>query len=316
MIGLIRKRKSFLLFWIRKVGLALILTACLIALVVHFNSVRDRESNLPGLDFGSMDTVERQAWQLAEEMVGAGRDMQGQFVTELLDIYYQVKDSDFAIFCISGGWGKGPLSADPQGQSWLAGIGAKLKRADYKYCMIDYVRTDGGLAECLFEAKELLTGYPSKAKQLSAKIDFLTRQIGGLKIIITGQSNGAAFANRVVGYLADDPDVYSIQIGCPFWCQAPEVGQSLVIRHNGVGGDTLTERDLTRLFKANFMKLFVIGYAPSFTPIDWLITRAVLIFLPYEAHLGLEAPGHEYMWEYPGVGPQIEAFLTDNFDAR
>jgi hypothetical protein len=87
----------------------------------------------------------------------------------------------------------------------------------------------------------------------------------------------------------------------------------LIIDNNGVGADALAQRDLLRLLKANLAEIFIINHVPSFTPIDWVISRAILVFLPYEFGLGLQAPGHEYMWEYPGVGPVIEAFLVENF---
>ena len=296
-----------------KGALVTVLIACLLAVVVYLGSDASRETKLSRLDIESMDAIEQQAWRLAEEVVGRSRDVQEQFVAELLALYHEVKDSDLAVFCSPGGWGKKPLATDDQGRSWLAGIEAKLTQMGYKYCVVDDVRTGNGLMEYLFEFKEQLTHYPSKARNLAAKIDFLTQQVVGLEIIIAGQSNGAAFAGEVAKHLEGNSGVYSIQVGIPFWHRAPEVGRSLVIGSSGVGFDALTERDLVTLFKANWVKLFIIGQAPSFTPVDWLITRAVLVFGAYDFNLGLDAPGHEYMWEYPGVGPAIEAFLVDNF---
>jgi hypothetical protein len=263
-----------------------------------------------------MSTVEQQAWQVAAEVVGSGKEAQEQFVSEVLDLYSKVKDNDFAIFCISGGWGKEPLEANKEGRSWLVGIEDELTELGYKYCVVDDIRTGNSLIEYLFEFKEQLTHYPSKAKELAAKIDFLTKQVTDLKVIITGQSNGAAFAGEVITYLKDDPGVYSIQVGIPFWHRVSKASQSLVIDNNGLGADALTERDLVRLLKANLMRIFILNHAPSFTPVDWVITRAILIFLPYKFGLGLQAPGHEYMWEYPGVGPAIEAFLVKNFGTQ
>jgi len=86
-----------------------------------------------------------------------------------------------------------------------------------------------------------------------------------------------------------------------------------VIDNSGVGDDALAGRDLVTLLKANWVKLLIIGQAPSFTPVGWSITRAFIVFGAYNFDLGLEAPGHEYMWEYPGVGPVIETFLAENF---
>lgn len=308
-----KKSKCSLVPRLGRSGLAAALVVCLLVLVVYMGTAFGRQTQLLTLDFESMDTIEQQAWQLAEEVVGAGRNVQEEFVTELLDLYYEVKDSDLAVFCSPGGWGKKPLSADYQGRTWLAGIEAKLTALGCEYCIVDGVRTGRGLLEYVFELKEQLTHYPWKARELAAKIEFLTQQLTDLKIIITGQSSGAAFTSEVAGYLEDNPDVYSIQVGIPFWHRAPEVAQSLVIDNSGVGNDALAGRDLVTLFKANWMKLFIMGQAPSFTPVDWLITRALLVFGAYNFNLGMDAPGHEYMWEYPGVGPVIETFLAENF---
>lgn len=308
-----KKSKRFLVPWLRKGGLAVVLVVCLLALVVYLDGSLGRRTQLSTLDFESMDSIEQQAWQLAEDVVGAGREVQEQFVAELLDLYYEVKDSDLAVFCNAGGWGKKPLSADYQGRTWMAGIEAKLTELGCDYCVVDRVRTGGGLEEYFFEFKEHVTHYPSKARELAAKIGFLTQQIADLKIIVAGQSSGAAFTSEVARYLEDDPGVYSVQVGIPFWHRAPEVAQSLVIDNSGVGDDALAGRDLVTLFKANWVKLLIIGQAPSFTPVDWLITRAFIVFGAYNFDLGLEAPGHEYMWEYPGVGPVIETFLAENF---
>jgi hypothetical protein len=308
-----KKSKRSLVPRLRKGGLAVVLVVCLLALVVYLGGSLGRQRQLSTPDFESMDSIEQQAWQLADEVVGASREVQEQFVAELLDLCYKAKDSDLAIFCNAGGWGKKPLAADYQGRTWMAGIEAKLTELGCDYCIVDGVRTGSGMVEYLVEFKEQLTHYPSKAKELAAKIRFLTQQVSGLKIIVAGQSSGAAFSSEVARYLEDYPGVYSIQVGTPFWHRAPEVAQSLVIDNSGVGADALAGRDLVTLFKANWVKLFVIGQAPSFTPVDWLMTRAFLVFGAYNFNLGMEAPGHEYMWEYPGVGPVIEAFLAENF---
>ena len=74
--------------WICKGGLAIVLAACLIALVVNLDSVLNREANSARSDFESMDVIEQQAWQLAEEVVGTNKKAQEQFVAELLDFHW------------------------------------------------------------------------------------------------------------------------------------------------------------------------------------------------------------------------------------
>ena len=307
------RRRLFLLF---RCGLAVFLVACIVGLVAYFGKAHGGEASQPALNFESMSPIEQQAWDVASQVVGTSKEAQEQFVSQLLDLYYKVKDHDLAIFYTSGGWGKKPLEVDTQGQTWLVGIESELTKLGYNYYEVEDIRTGKGLLSYIFELKEQLTHYPSKAKELSAKIDFLTKNVSGLKVIITGQSNGAAFAGEVISRLQANPEVYSIQIGIPFWHRVSKTGRSLVIDNNGVGADALTQRDIVRLIKANLVRLFILNKVPAFTPFDWLVTRAVLVFGPYNFGLGMEAPGHDYMWQYPGVGPVIQAFLVKNFSTR
>jgi hypothetical protein len=290
--------------------------ACIVGSVTYFGKANGGQVSQPALNFESMSPIEQQAWDVASQVVGSSEKAQEEFVSQVLDLYDKVKGRDFAIFCAPGGWGKKPLEADTQGQTWLVGIESELTTLGYNYYEVEDIRTGKGFLSYLFELKEQLTHYPSKAKELAAKIDFLTKHVSGLKVIITGQSNGAAFAGEVISRLQGNPEVYSIQIGIPFWHRVSKTGQSLVIDNNGVGADALTQRDIVRLVKANLMRLFILNKAPAFTPFDWLVTMAILVFWPYNFGLGLEAPGHDYMWEYPGVGPVIQDFLVKNFSTK
>ena len=309
-------KRSGRFFMLCKYTLAVFLVACLLGLGIYVAGCHSQGANPPRLGMEPMSTVEQQAWQVAAEVVGSGKKAQERFVSEVLDLYNKIKDNDLVIFCNSGGWGNKPLSSDYQGQSWLTGIEAELTQLGHKPYLIDDIRTGDGLIERFLEFKEHLTRYPSKAKVLAAKIDFLTQNIADLKVIITGQSNGAALAGEAANRLKDNSRVYSIQVGIPFWHGVHEVNNSLVIDNSGVGSDALTQRDLLTIIKSNWGKLFILNHAPAFTPVDWCISRAVLILTSYDFGLGLQAPGHEYMWEYPGVGPVIEAFLVKNFDSH
>jgi hypothetical protein len=304
------------LFLLCVCGLAVVLVACLIVMVAGFDSTRVGETGQLALNFESMSPIEQQAWVVASQVVGSSKAAQEQFVSQLLGLYYRVKDHDIVIFCTPGGWGKKPLEADIQGRSWLSGIESELTRLGYNYYEVEDIRTEKGLWGYFFELKEQLTHYPSKAKELAAKIDFLTRQVTGLKVIITGQSNGAAVAGEVISRLKGNPGVYSIQVGIPFWHRVSKTSRSLVIDNNGVEADVLTEKDIVKLIKANLVELFIINHVPAFTPIDWIISRAILVFWPYDVGLGMRAPGHDYMWQYPGVGPVIEAFLVQNLSIK
>lgn len=302
------------LLWLRICALAVVLISLAgVVAYAHNNSVT--EANQAALNFESMSPIEQQAWVVASQMAGSSKAAQEQFVSQLLALYYQVKDHNLVIFCAPGGWGKRPMETDVQAHSWLVGIESVLTKLGYNYTEVEDIRTETGLPGTLYELKEQLTHYPSKGKELAAKIDFLTQNINGLKVIITGQSNGAGFAGEVINRLQANPNVFSIEVGIPFWHRMLHNSRSLIINENGIGPDTLTRKDIPDILKNNLVQLFILNKVPAFTPFDWVVTRAFLIFGPYNV-LRLEAPGHVYMWDYPGVGPVIQAFLVQNFSAK
>ncbi len=126
-------------------GLALFLVACIAGLVFYFGKAHGEETSQPALNFESMSPIEQQAWDVASQVVGSSKKAQEQFVSQLLDLYYKVKDHDFAIFWTAGGWGKKPLEADTQGQTWLVGIESELTKLGYNYYEVEDIRTGKGL---------------------------------------------------------------------------------------------------------------------------------------------------------------------------
>jgi len=304
------------LLWSRILGLTVVLLAVVAGVVSYAHSTRGADVEQAGLELQSMSPIENQAWVVAAQVVGGSHAARQQFANQLLALYNQVKNYDMVIVCAPGGWGKKPMETDMQADSWLVGIESEVGRLGYNYYEVEDIRTEKGLLPYFFELKEQLTHYPSKAKVLSAKIDFLTRNISGLKVIVTGQSNGAGLAGEVINRLQANPNVFSVQVGIPFWHRVWQNSRSLIINENGMAPDTLTQKNIPEILKSNWLQLFILNKVPAFTPFDWMVTRAVLIFGPYNLDLGMTAPGHDYMWDYPGVGPVIQAFLERNFGAK
>lgn len=306
--------KSFLSFLTRKGGLAIIVITSLIALLINLGSTHSKETDPLITEIEPVNVVEQQAWQLAQGVVEADEDVQEQFVAELLELYLKVEDSDVVIFYCEGGWGSRPLSINPEGASLVLGIESKLTQLGYAYFTADYPRTSMDLREYLFEAKEFLMRYPEKAKQMAAKIDFLTQQVDGLKAIVVGKSTGAIVTDEIARLLENNPSVYTIQIGSPLGKQKSLTDRSLTLSGNGLVADAFVGRDIKAMIKANGLKSFILNCAPSFTPIDWLISRTILVIGICNTDLAFEVPGHKYMWHYPGVSSTIESFLVEHFD--
>ena len=304
------------IFWLRIFAAAVVLTVAFAGAAAYVSSNHGSEFSQMPLTAGSTAPVEQQAWALASQIVGSGKEAQERFAGQLLELYNEVKGHDLVIFCEPGGWGKKPMETDVQAESWLVGIESVLGQLGYNYYEVEDIRTDKGLGGYFFELKEQFTHYPLKAKELSAKIEFLTRNIAGLKVIVAGQSNGAGLAGEVTNLLQANPNVFSIQVGIPFWHRIMQNSRSLIINENGIGPDSLTRKNIPEILKKNWVQLFILNKVPAFTPFDWLVTRAVLIFGPYNLGLGMEAPGHDYFWDYPGVGPVIQSFLVRNFSVK
>ena len=301
---------------VRKGGLAVVLIVCLVAVLINIRGAHSSETDSLSIEVGSAGIVEQQILHLADKVIGSNSAVRDSFAAELLEIYGKAEDSDFVVYYYEGGWGSRPLSVDPEGRSLVTGIQSELTQLGYTYCTADYPRSHDNLGDYLFEGKELFTGYPVKSGQLAAKINFLTQQIDDLRILIVGKSTGATFVNAAAKKLETNSNVYNIQIGNPAGHCTPVADRSLSICSNGIEEDAMAEISIWSAFKANKIKMILIGCAPSFTPVGWILGKAFLGLCLCTTDFALKIPGHEYMWYYPNVGSRIEAFLVEAFGSR
>ena len=82
---------------------------------------------------------------------------------------------------------------------------------------------------------EAATHYPHKAKDLAERVEFLTDHLPDLKVIIAGESTGTVISDKTMGILKDEPRVYSIQTGTPFWHKPVDLDRTLLMNSNGRG---------------------------------------------------------------------------------
>ena len=59
----------------------------------------------------------------------------------------------------------------------------------------------------------------------------------GLKVIIAGESTGTVITDKAMGILKNDPRVYSIQTGTPFWHKSSSLERTLLMNTNGATMD-------------------------------------------------------------------------------
>jgi hypothetical protein len=96
--------------------------------------------------------------------------------------------------------------------------------------------------------------------------------------------------------LKDNRQVYSIQLGPPFWNDSIVPDRSLILRGNGTTPDTFSSGDIITIIRSNLEAIF--GISQQY---------------PGNILFYIGAPGHDYSWEYEEVRSRITDFLNNNF---
>ena len=218
--------------------------------------------------------------ELAAELFGNDQKKCHDYVSQLLATYLAAKDKDIVIIFNSGGFGWTPLEETPEGQDFANSIESELAALGYSSLMLNYFRTAETLNGCLSEFMAEADLYPSRAKDLALRVEFLTDHIPGIKVILAGQSNGSSICERVMRILKDNQQVYSIQLGPPFWVDTMELDRSLVLRSNGEILDSFSHGDLITIIRANLGSIFGISEDNQ---------GKILLYIG--------APGHDYSWD-------------------
>jgi hypothetical protein len=291
-----------------RLGLAVIL-AVLPLLAIMWLMLSDTEVGMaqdigiqdPGLAAGDYSSVPQavidNAVKMATELVGNSQQKLQNIVDQLLATYVEAKDRDFVIVFNSGGWGWNIT----QGTGWgsiLDGIKAQLESEGYQTLVLNYRRTGNGVRGVLREFLEAATSYPSKARDLATRIEFLTENFPYLRVIIAGESTGTVISDKTMGLLKNDPRVYSIQTGTPFWHKPSPLNRTLLMNTNGATIDTFSYGDIPAVVWATVKSWFGMS-SPEDNPGN------ILFFL--------RAPGHDYSWQYPGVYNEVVKFIKKNF---
>ena len=244
------------------------------------------------------ESVAEDAAELAKELFEDYREEYEDFVSQLLAAYVEAVDKDVVVIFNSGGWGWNFLENSPGWYSISTGIESELDKLGYTSLLLNYRRTEETLRGIVDEGVEMITAYPSKAENLACRVEFLTRHIPDLKIIVTGESDGTVISDSAMNILRDNHRVYSIQTGPPFWHQNVVQERTLVLNNNGRHPDTFSQGDIPTMLWTSLGDVLGIPQSEE-------SSGRVLFFL--------RAPGHDYRWQYPDVCSQITNFLEENF---
>lgn len=294
----------------RRIGvvLAIVLPLLVVVLVLTASQVGvTSKIGSGGLPLSASDlsavpqSVTEDATKLATELFGEGLEEYDDFVNQLLGTYLEAKDKDFVILFNSGGWGWNLVEASPGWWTIFAGIETELNSSGYTSLLLTHQRTVDSLQGRLDEIVEIFSGYSSKSEDLACRVEFLTTHIPDLRVILAGESTGAIISDQTMNILADNPDVYSIQTGPPFWHENIMLDRTLVMTDNGLSPDAYSQGDFATMIRANLRVLFGLDEPNEKSG---TILRYIL------------APGHEYWWEYPEVYSEITTFLFTNFGTK
>lgn len=297
---------------IRKLGVFVALTVVLLVGVVLLASSYTEvgitsEVGIGVFDLSTYDvsdvpqSVVDDATNLAVELFGDYQGKYGTFVQQLLATYVEAQDKDFVVVFNSGGWGWNLLEDSPGWHSIIGGIESELQGLGYSSLLMDYQRTEETFRGVIDEVVEMITLYPSKAENLASRIEFLTKHFPEIRIIVTGESDGTIISDSTMNILQNNPQVYSIQTGPPFWHTPLELERTLVLDNNGMHPDSFSQGNITVILWSNLKDLLGIPQPPE---------QAGRI-LDY-----VRAPGHDYSWQHPAVYSQIITFLQSNFKEK
>ncbi len=290
------------------IGVTLALVLSLVIMAVSYSAVGVTcEIGTGGLplsvyDFSAVpQSVAEDAAGLATELFGDCQEKCNDFVSQLLAMYSEAKGRDFVVIFNSGGWGGNLLEASPGWWSISTGIESELASSGYTSLLLNYRRTVKTLRSCLDEVVERITSYPSKAKDLACRMEFITSHIPDLRVILTGESTGTVICDRAMDILRDNPQVYSIQTGPPFWYENIALERTLLLISNGIVPDSYSQGDFWAIVWGN------LGY--------WFHLSQPEDDFGTEPHY-IGAPGHDYWWQYPEVCSRITSFLEQNFGVK
>jgi len=232
------------------------------------------------------------------------------FTDRLWDTYNSARGKDFLLVHNPGGWGSTPLEGLLKWErSVVDGVTATVEQLGYSLVLTQYFRSGSSwrshMRDVIKEARFFFSGKCDTAGVMATELRFIAEHISNLNVILIGASQGAAFGNAVMQELGELPQVYSIELGLffPHMSRRVITDRTLAIDSNGVMPDPMSHRNLWAGFKAYIT-----------APYRWIKYR--LQGKPQKFTYCINAPGHDYSWQYPEVRQRITDFLTDTFGTK
>jgi len=247
-------------------------------------------------------TLQEDAYRLAREIFKS-EEIASNFANHLLDVCIKAEGKYFLVVHNPGGWGHARLD---QCLEWergiVAGVKVMMEEMGNSFLLAQYFRSGEGWWEKMRDLREQFRFFSSKANVMAAWLRFIITHVKGIKVILIGISQGAAFGSAVVQRLGEHFPVYSIEFGFPFQYKSWRVitERTLAVEGNGVRPDVLVQGNMwvgARILMA--------------APFKWMWYR--LRGKPVAFAHCVSAPGHVYDWSNPEIEGRIRIFLETNF---
>lgn len=250
--------------------------------------------------------MEEEACYLARQFFEDKSEKAASFTSRLLDTYHRAQGKDFLLIHNPGGWGSDTLEHCLQWEkNIVTGIVATMERLGYTYLLVQYFRTGNSWQERLQDVREQFSFFASKAKIMAAELEFITRHIDNLKVVLIGISHGAGFSNAVMQQLTRLHQIYSIELGVffPYLPRRVITKRTLALDSNGLVPDAAVRRELM---------VGVRAYLAA--PFRWLKHRLEGKSVKFSSCVNVR--GHNYDWGYPYVRRRVVDFLETNFGTK
>ena len=206
--------------------------------------------------------------------------------------------NDVIIIFNSGGWGNTPLEEAEDFAPIIEKITETLNEWGYNSLVIPYTRTKDDLSGKITGTRDFLNSFQTSSEILAEKVNFLTENLPDKKIIMAGLSAGGALVDETMERISGGTrnSVYAITAGIPFWEET--LNSENILQLNNNGRDSLAAGDIKSLI-----------FSLIKAPFKWISSKINGQNLPFSQ--ALQAPGHDYLWSSPEVGPQIVSFLEN-----
>ncbi len=287
---------------------AVVLVVILLVVIVYnsniglANNIGIQEPSMAGTDISQAPpAVVADAEKMAADVVGKDAQNYQKVVKELVGTYLDALSADVVIYFNSGGMGWNYIYQTPGWQSILDGITYDLKMLGYHPLILNYSRTSRDFWSNIKEVIEAATRYPRKVIGMEKRVEFLNDHLPNLKFIIAGESTGSVLTEQAMAFFRNNPRVYSIQTGCPFWYVTTDEPRTIRITDNGYGSDTFNYGNIPAMIWST-VKHWIGVNSPEENAGDVLKS--------------LRAPGHDYAWKYELIRNDIGGFLEDNFPKK